>query len=222
MAGRKPIFESEEPQVTAALEQFPLRDQALWILGVNTGFRINELLSLAVGQVWDSGKVRPEVKVARQDLKGGRGPHRKSVTSRTVPLNAAAKAVLERFLFARFGSGPADPEAPLFPSRIRGGRLSQWQANRIVHRVIEFAGLGPMESYGTHTLRKTFARKVYLATGHDINLTRAVMGHRSVATTQQYLCVTEADVNAAVRAIGIADRSSPKAAGGAATASAAG
>jgi integrase len=64
-------------------------------------------------------------------------------------------------------------------------------------------GWVPGKVNGTHTLRKTFCRKVYLATGHDINLTRAVMGHASVFTTQQYLYVADEEVQAAVRAIGV-------------------
>ena len=202
MPGRKPLLENDEPLVIAALRDFSLRNQALIILGLNTGFRITELLSLTVGQVWDSGKVKPQVMVSRAQLKGGRGCHRKTIVSRSVPINAAAAAVLEQYLFERFGSGPADPALPLFPSRVRGGALMRWQANQIVHAVFAKAGLGTPESYGTHSLRKTFARKVYSATGYDINLTRAVMGHSDISTTQRYLHVDEAEMVAAVQAIG--------------------
>jgi site-specific recombinase XerD len=78
-----------------------------------------------------------------------------------------------------------------------------------VHAVLDKAGLDSRESYGTHTLRKTFCRKVYLATGHDINLTRAVMGHASVFTTQQYLYVADEEGLAAVRAIGSGEVAMP-------------
>jgi site-specific recombinase XerD len=202
MSGRKPLLENDEPLVIASLQAFSLRDQALVLLGLNTGFRITEILSLTVGQVWDTGRVKPQVKVSRAQLKGGRGQHRKTVVSRSVPLNAAVTAVLEQYLFARFGSGAADPQVPLFPSRKRGASITRWQANRIVHAVFNKAGLGSSESYGTHSLRKTFCRRVYSATKYDINLTRAIMGHASIATTQKYLHVDEAEMEAAVQAIG--------------------
>lgn len=118
----------------------------------------------------------------RGHLKNGRGRRKKSLTSRTVPLNAAAAAILEQYLFARFGSGPADPNAPLFPSQRKEMRMSRWRANVIVHLVIQAAGIADREAYGTHSLRKTFARKVYKNSGHDINLTRAVLGHREIST----------------------------------------
>ena len=49
------------------------RDRLLLILGCATGYRIQELLSLTVGQVWDGADVVREITVARKDLKGGRG-----------------------------------------------------------------------------------------------------------------------------------------------------
>jgi integrase len=73
MPGRKPLLENDEPLVIAALKDFSLRNQALIIFGLNTGFRITELLSLTVGQVWDAGKVKPQVRVLRAQLKGARG-----------------------------------------------------------------------------------------------------------------------------------------------------
>jgi integrase len=179
MSGRKPLLENDEPLVRAALAEFPLRDQALITLGLNTGFRISEPLSLTVGQVWEAGRVKPLVKVTRAKLKGGHGCRRNAVSSRSVPLNAAVAAVLEPYLFARFGSGLSEGASalPLFASRHAGRALSRWQANRIVHAVFEKAALGSPECYGTHSLRKTFFRRVYSATKYDRNLTRAVMGH---------------------------------------------
>lgn len=146
--------------------------------------------------------MKSQVKVTRAKLKGGHGCRRKAITSRSVPLNATVAAVLEQYLFGRFGSGTPDPNLPLFPSRHAGRALSRWQANRIVHAVFEKAGLGTPECYGTHSLRKTFCRRVYQATKYDINLTRAVMGHSNISTTQKYLHVDEADMTAAVQAIG--------------------
>jgi integrase len=50
MAGKRPIRETEEPKFLAALEEFSLRDGALFVTGMNTGFRISELLSFDVGR----------------------------------------------------------------------------------------------------------------------------------------------------------------------------
>ena len=199
MAGRKAFTPEQELQILETLrENFSLRDQALIVLGLNLGYRITELLSLDVGQVWEAGAVKSRLTITRSRLKGGRGRRRKAVSSRSVPINSAVAAVLTPYLFARFGSGPADPAAPLFPSQRKGVRLSRWRANVIVHLVVKAAGIPDHEAYGTHSLRKTFARKVYKNSGHDINLTRAVLGHAEIGTTQKYLDVDSGEVEAAV------------------------
>lgn len=149
MPGREPLSPEDEEKVLRILpEKFCLRDQALIVTGLNTGFRITELLSHNVGQVWERGAVRPRVRVMRAHLKNGKGRRKTPLTSRTVPLNAAAAAILEKFLFARFGSGPADPNAPLFPSQRQGMRMSRWRANVSVYLVVRTAGIADHEAYG--------------------------------------------------------------------------
>ena len=61
-----------------------IRDRLLIILGCATGFRITELLSLTVGQLWDAtkGEVTREISVARRKMKGGRGANNRSIKSR--------------------------------------------------------------------------------------------------------------------------------------------
>jgi len=202
MAGRKPIRPEDEPHVLAVLASFSLRDQAAITVGMNTGFRATELLSLNVGDVWQDGRIRATVTVARRCLKGGRGRRRKAISSRTVPLNDAAVAALQKYLFSRFGSGPVAPQEPLFPSRFHGLRLTRWGLNRLVKEVVAQAGVGSSGQFGTHSLRKTFAKKIYAATGNDINLTRAVLGHAQVGTTQRYLEVDDEDVSRAILSVG--------------------
>jgi hypothetical protein len=47
------------------------RDRLLVVLGLNTGFRVSELLSLKWGQLWSNGQPLAFVEVARRHLKGG-------------------------------------------------------------------------------------------------------------------------------------------------------
>ncbi len=194
MAGRKPILEHELPKVYAPLAAFPLRDQALVTLGLNSGFRISELLSLNVGNVWEDGRVKTQLKVTRAKLKGGSCARKKSTTSRTVPLNETAALILQKYLFSRFGSGPVKIDESLFPSRFHGKRINRSRANVIVHAVPKKAGVENQECYGTHSLRKTFCQSIYKITNHDLNLTRAIMGHASVSVTQRCLFVDEVEM----------------------------
>ena len=54
----------------------------------------------------------------------------------------------------------------------------------------------------THSLRKSFAQRLYDKTG-DIYLVQELLGHRNISTTQKYLGVNYADAKAAVEAIAL-------------------
>jgi integrase len=66
---------------------YAARNKALFILGVRSGFRISEILSLTVGDVLQHGKVMDHVTVARKHMK-------KKTEGRGVPLHPEARAAL--------------------------------------------------------------------------------------------------------------------------------
>ena len=65
--------------------------------------------------------------------------------------------------------------------------ISLTQASRVIGRILACAGLPTSGDWGTHTLRKTFARRVYEQSGNNLALTRCALDHRSIVTTQRYL-----------------------------------
>ena len=151
MAGKLPLPLEYQSQMMAALAALPLRDQAWILLAMNCGFRIREIMSMNVSQVWDAGRVKAVVRVERAALKGGRGKRKRAVSSRTVPLNAAVTPALERYLFGRFGAANPPRDEPLFPSRNYGGRISRWRANEIIHDWLRAAGVPDEKKFGTHS-----------------------------------------------------------------------
>jgi len=206
MPGTRPLTKEQQAAVAGVLRGFGPREKALIGFLSWTGFRISETLGVRVGDVWSAGGIRPRVQLARARMKGGRSPRRRAVTGRSVPINPVLAAVLTEALFARFGSaGPTNPDEPLFRSRQGAGALTRRQANRIVHRVLQAAGVeagGVPGAYGCHSFRKGWCRSLYEKTGRDIALVRVAMGHKSVETTQQYLSVSDDEVDRAVLALG--------------------
>lgn len=73
--------------------------------------------------------------------------------------------------------------------------------NQLVQRACVLAGMPQHGRWGSHTMRKRFAKRLYEATGRDINLTRAGLGHRDIATTQRYLEVSASDIRSAILSI---------------------
>jgi integrase/recombinase XerD len=202
MAGTRPLNIEQQAALATVLESAPPRDRAIAVFLSNSGLRVSEACSLTVGDVCDGGRLRARVRIPRRRFKGGRGCWRRSVSGRVVALNSAVARVLTEYLFGRFGSaGPVDPNVPLFPSRQGTGPVSRWQVNRIVHGLFAAAGVedaGVPGMYGTHSLRKVYAARVYANSGHSLLVLKAALGHQSVATSEGYINIGDEEVERVV------------------------
>ena len=79
--------------------------------------------------------------------------------------------------------------------------MSRRTAHDVLKAAFEAAGLNG--HLATHSLRKSFAQRLYDRTG-DIFAVQEMLGHKSVATTQQYLGVNYASVRDALEAMSLA------------------
>lgn len=83
-----------------------------------------------------------------------------------MPLHPQAAAILQEYLDTLRNRSPY---AYLFPGRRSRTRLNRIQGWRAIKAAYHWAGLtGAPGELGTHTLRKTFARLIYSALGHDL------------------------------------------------------
>ncbi len=199
MSAARPLLPDEEIKLLAALD--PRRDQVLFLFGRLTGFRITELLSIRVGDIWDLAGVRSEITLSRQRLKGGHGVQLRRVRSRTVPLNPRLRAALQTYLDERFAGTEPAPDAFLFASRTGENRpISRVQAYRILKAAA--AATGRPERVATHSLRKTFAQVDFARSGHNLVLTQRALGHSSVMTTARYVSPDEEAISATILGLG--------------------
>ncbi len=175
------------------------RDRLLLVFGCATGYRITELLSLTVGQVWDGEAARNEVLVARRNLKGGAGVHCRSVKSRRVPLSAKLQELVADYMAAL--PEPVPHDAALFrTSRSAKAAMNRSSVFRMLADVARDCGIDPGR-IATHTLRKTFVARTYRASGYDLIKTQRIVGHRSPMTTARYLDTDQSELDALVRAL---------------------
>ena len=77
-------------------------------------------------------------------------------------------------------------------------------SRRTAHNVLKdaFMDAGLNGHIATHSLRKSFAQRLYEQTG-DIFAVQEMLGHRNVATTQKYLGVNYASVRKAVEEMAV-------------------
>lgn len=183
MSGCRALSDSEVQAVLAQLEH--PRDRALFILGLRTGFRISELLSLTINDVFDGTQIRDRVRILKANLKG-------KSQSREVVLHPQAREALAVIVRRRYHL----PGEALFQSRTGYGAISRVQAHRILKAA--YAKANVTGRVATHTMRKTFAHKVYNALKHDLVATKDALGHSSILNTIKYLAPNQSAIDSAV------------------------
>lgn len=151
------------------------RDLCLFVLGINTAFRANELLSIRVGQVRDL-KVG-DVLDMRQS---------KTKAYRQVTMNRRAVEAIQGLI----GSRSYEGEDFLFFSRW-GERLGVPEVSR---KVKGWCGDIRLDgNYGSHSLRKTWGYWQYKR-GTPIPLLMEAFGHQTQRQTMAYLGIQAMEV----------------------------
>ncbi|XVU30308.1 tyrosine-type recombinase/integrase [Actinoplanes sp. CA-054009] len=170
-------------------DPWPERDLAVLALALCAGLRLSELLALRIGSVMGRDGER-WVEVAG---KGGR--------PRSVPIEPELDAVVERYVDSRRRRfGRADADEPLLVDR-RGVPLRRGGLQYLVQSCYRRAGINDRVPRGAqlHALRHTFATRL-AEDGANASEIMRLLGHASLATSQNYIEVTAAQQRAAVRA----------------------
>jgi integrase len=164
------------------------------------------MLSIRVGQVYQYGRVVDEVSIDRKHMKGGKAG---KASGRTLPIFAATKPHILAWLQRMAGMlkvqdiNDIPSDTPLLMSRVRNpdgsrraiARETAWRIIKAIARENELPG-----AVGTHSTRKTLARKVY-AWSNDIRIVQRILGHRSLSSTEAYLkSLTDREVWSAFQA----------------------
>jgi integrase len=164
-------------RVRLQLEQ-PKRNLALFNLAIDSKLRGCDLVRLRVNDVCIGGQVRDRTTVIQKKTNR---PVQFEITEQT-------RAAIRDWLAS---SGPRNGQY-LFPSRFRARpRLSTRQYARIVHAWIASAGLDST-AYGTHSMRRTKAAKIYKKTG-NLRAVQLLLGHTKLESTVRYLGIEVED-----------------------------
>ena len=191
MKGCRPLTDQETREVACSFQgRYAARDKALFILGLKTGFRISELLSLRIGDVFQAGKMVDRVTVPRRNMK-------KKLEGRTVLLHPDAKAALGEWIMEMQEVRQVPKDTYLFRSQKSAHRpIGRRHARRVLRRVFDAQAL--TGSLGTHSMRKTFAHRVYEKLDRDLLKTQRAMGHKNINSTVSYLSFREEEIDAAI------------------------
>ncbi|MCP3686041.1 MAG: phage integrase family protein [bacterium] len=158
----------------------PIRDWMIIDLALNTGLRVQEVADL---KVEDLHLEYNQSALTVQNGKGGK--------KRVVRYGSKLKAHLKKYLKQKLKSGPY-----LFSSS-RGEKLTRTALLLIVKNCYKRSSLP--SHYHFHSLRHTYATRLYKSSNNNLRLVQKQLGHSSVATTQVYSDVLDEDVEQALR-----------------------
>lgn len=149
------------------------RDYTIFVLGLNSGLRIGDILRLTVEDVADGNVTIREEKTGKV---------------KKFKLSAACiKALDEYFRQSRITSGI------LFPSKKRNGPVGRIQIWRSLNEAAKFAGI--TDNIGTHTMRKSFGFWALRNGVANIEMLMKAFNHSSQSITMRYIGITDDEMN---------------------------
>ncbi|ARK23661.1 site-specific integrase [Sporosarcina sp. P37] len=153
------------------------RDYIMFIIGINSGLRISDLLKLKT-----------------EDLKGKKSikiQEKKTKKPRTIHLDS---------IYDEIQSYIADnPSEWMFPSRQGTKPISPTQAYR---QLVKAGEMVDIDSMGTHTMRKTFGFWHYKQHG-NIAMLQGILNHSSSQITLRYIGITEEEERESIIALNL-------------------
>ncbi len=148
------------------------RNYIIFIIGINTGLRISDILKLRVMDVRNKQSIILKESKTRK--------------SRNIKINKVLRKELRLYCSGK------DSHEYIAKSRNGINRpITRDQAYKILREVSEMFGL---EHIGTHTLRKTFGYHFYSQT-KDIGSLRIILGHSSETSVLRYLGLLEENIH---------------------------
>jgi integrase len=165
-----PIRDVEEiKKMKSCLLNFSYRDYLVFLLGINTGLRISDLLNLKVADVKNKNQI-----IIRE---------KKTGKEKKFTLNDAVREEIGKFIESKSGD-----EFVFQSRRNRANPLDRVRTYLMLNKAAEEAGL--KIRIGTHTLRKTFGYHLYQKT-KDVALLQYLFNHKSPSVTLRYIGINQ-------------------------------
>lgn len=165
----QPIREKEKLEdMKTELMHSGYKNYMLFVVGINTGLRISDILQLRVINVRD----RTHIIIKEQ----------KTGKDKRFKINTYLKQELDKYI-----KGMDDYEYLFKSQKGQNKPITRVQAYRILNNVSSKIGLSEI---GTHTLRKTFGYHFYQKT-KDVVLLQELFNHSAPSVTLRYIGINQ-------------------------------
>ncbi|MEG2246323.1 MAG: tyrosine-type recombinase/integrase [Peptostreptococcaceae bacterium] len=162
------------------------RNMTLFHLGVATGYRLQDLVCLTIGEIREALAIgyfsiqeKKQYNKWATDIKKFPNRSKKPPQKRVVEIKTNLKKILENYIKDKKDSSYAfESSKSSYKDHIRGQSYSAF-----LTKVGKDIGL---KNISGHSLRKTYAKRYYDSHG-DIEKVRIALGHESIEITKRYL-----------------------------------
>ncbi len=146
------------------------RDGLIFLIGINTGLRVNDLVRL---------KVRDVKNKTIFDIREGKTNKRREINI------GMLQTEIQRFIADK------QPDDDLFTSQKGSKAISTTQVYRILNDAADFLG---RDDIGTHTMRKTFGYHHYKQF-KDVAILQEIFNHAAPSITKRYIGIRQDEIN---------------------------
>jgi integrase len=170
----QPIRDPEKiEEVKRILKKESYRNWFLFVMGINTGLRISDLLQLKVKHV----RGKSHIYINEQKTK----------KMKSHIISPSLRVDIDDYTF------DMGEEDYLFPSRLTDKPIQRVQAYKILNKAARKAGL---DDIGTHTCRKTYGYHFYKR-NKDVAMLQEIFNHSSPSVTLRYIGITQEQIDQA-------------------------
>lgn len=160
------------------------RNLMLFLLGVATGYRTQDLVNLTIGDIKEAInnnkfiiQEQKQYNAWKTHMRKYPKSNKKKPPPRETPIGNNLKKVLKEYVKNKANSEYA------FKSNKGNSYITQKAYSKILTKVGSELGL---KNISGHSMRKTYAHRLYEAT-KDVEYVRIALGHTNIETTKRYL-----------------------------------
>lgn len=154
------------------------RDYILFLLGVTTGYRAGDLVKLKVRDIKEALR-RKEFTIYEGKKMNSKNIREKNRKPRTVELIPEVAKILKEYI--------KDKKDYEYMFKSRKGINKPIGVQAVSNTIKDAADYFGLYDITAHSMRKTYAYKIYIESGRDIVAVKELLGHSSIEETKRYI-----------------------------------
>lgn len=154
------------------------RDYILFLVGITTGYRAGDLVKLKVRDIKEAIR-RKEFTIYEGKKFNSKNIREKNRKPRTVELIPEVARILKEYI--------QDKKDFEYMFKSRKGKNKPIGVQAVTNILKEAADYFGLYDITAHSMRKTYAYKIYIESCRDIVVVKELLGHSSIEETKRYI-----------------------------------